>query len=283
MGAGHFAAFSFVDRITELVPGKHAKGRFVVPAHVERFPGVFAVEAAGQLAAWVAMSELDFRMRPVAGIAADIRFGPPIRPGQALDLTVDIEGCDEEAVRYTACVHVAGVEVARLGHTLGPMLPMAEFDDPQAVRSRFELLCGAGAATGRYHGVPDHEAEIVELVPGERVRATLRVPPRDTLFFSDHFPHKPVFPGTMLLDAHIQVSLQAAAASTHWAPNGEIVAVGIPETKIRSFISPGDVLELRADFMGPGGDGTMRAKTSTRLNGKQIGLGALEVAQRSWT
>ena len=282
-GGGHFAAFSFVDRIDELAPGRHARGRFPVPADVARFPSVFAVEAAGQLAAWVAMSHLGFRVRPVAGVAGGIRFGPPILPGQVLDLTVDIGNCDEEVVEYTAWVHVDGVEVVRLGHSLGPMLPMTDFDDPQSVRGRFELLCGSGAAGGRYRGVPRHAHEIMELVPGESVRAILRVPGRETAFFSDHFARKPVFPGTMLLDAHIEVSLQAAAGAPHWAPNAEITAVGVPETKIRSFISPGDVVELRTQFAPPESDGTMRARTSSWLNGRQIALGALEVGDRSGT
>ena len=280
-GPGHFAAFSFVDRITELVPGKHAKGRFPIPADIARFQSPLAIEAAGQLAAWVAMAHLDFRIRPVAGVAGDIRFGRAIRPGTVLDLSVDIDQCDEQAVIYTAWAHVEGVEVIRLGHSLGPMLPMEDFDDPQAVRSRFELLCGAGATGGQYRGVGQHDLEIVDLVPGHSVRAMLRVPPRDTPFFSDHFPRRPVFPGTLLLDAQIEVSLQAAAGSRHWGPNPDIGAVSVPETKIRSFISPGDAVELRAEFTPPGADGVMRARTSSRLNGKQIALGALEIADRS--
>jgi 3-hydroxyacyl-[acyl-carrier-protein] dehydratase len=161
------------------------------------------------------------------------------------------------------------------------MLPMTDFDDPQSAHSRFELLRGCGAPGGRYRGVPRHALEIVELVPGESVRAMLRVPGRETPFFSDHFPRKPVFPGTMLLDAQIEVSLQAAAGSPHWTPNAQIAAVGVPDTKIRSFISPGDVVELRTQFASPESDGTLRARTSSRLNGKQIALGALEIGDRS--
>jgi 3-hydroxymyristoyl/3-hydroxydecanoyl-(acyl carrier protein) dehydratase len=277
----HFGAFSFVDRITELAAGKHAKGQFRIPPDIERFAPAFTIEAAGQLAAWVAMSQLDFRLRPVAGIAGGIRFGPPIGPGQMLDLAVDIEDCDEESVKYTACAHVGGVEVVRIGHSLGPMLPMQDFDDPQAVSSRFKQLCGAGAGGERYRGVLPHDIEIIELVPGQSIRAALRVPARSTPFFRDHFPRKPVFPGTMLLDAQIEVSLRAAAAASHWAPGADIAVVGVPETKIRSFISPGDLIELHARFSSADSDGTIHAKTSSRLNGRQIALGALEIVDRN--
>ena len=279
--ARHFAAFSFVDQITELAVGRHAKGRFQVPRDIERFPPALAVEAAGQLAAWVAMSRLDFRLRPVAGIAGGIRFGPAVRPGQMLDLTVDIEDCDEESVRYTAWAHVDNIEVMRLGHSLGPMLPMEMFDDPEAASQRFSQLCGGGVVGDVYRGVPRHDIEIVELMPGESVTAILRVPADSTAFFQDHFPRKPVFPATMLLDALIEVSLKAAAGASHWAATAEIVAVGVPETKIRSFISPGDLVELHAQFIPTDGDGTMRAKISVRQRGRQISSGALEIADRS--
>jgi 3-hydroxyacyl-[acyl-carrier-protein] dehydratase len=252
-----------------------------VPRDIERFPAALALEAAGQLAAWVAMSRLDFRLRPVAGVAGDIRFGRAIRPGQVLELSVDIEDCDEESVRYSASAHVDGIEVLRLGHSLGPMLPMDMFDDPEAVSQRFAQLCEEGVAGDVYRGVPRHDIEIVELVPGESVSAILRVPAGSTAFFHDHFPRKPVFPGTMLLDALIEVSLKAAAGASNWAPAAEIVAAGVPDTKIRSFISPGDLLELHAQFIAADGDRTMRAKVSVRQRGRQISSGALEIEDRS--
>ena len=70
----HFAAFSFVDRITEFAPGKRARGEFWVPEAVSAFPSCLVAEAVGQLAAWVAMNRVDFRGRPVAALATETRF-----------------------------------------------------------------------------------------------------------------------------------------------------------------------------------------------------------------
>jgi 3-hydroxymyristoyl/3-hydroxydecanoyl-(acyl carrier protein) dehydratase len=279
--AGRYAAFSFVDRILQFSPGRSATGLFRVPERVDRFPSTLAIEAVGQLAAWVAMAQLRFRLRPVAGVAGGILFGPSIRPGQVLELSVDIAECDEEAVKYSGSAHAHGLEVARLGHSLGPMLPSEDFDDAQALSRRFARLCGEGAAEDRYAGVPRHDIEIVDLAPGEHVRGVLRVPPTSTAFFSDHFPRRPVFPGTMLLDAQIELSLQAAAAASHWPSAARIAATAVPETKIRNFIAPGDQVELHTQFISTDTDGTMRAKTSSRLNGKQVALGSLEIADRS--
>ena len=70
----HFAAFSFVDRITEHRPGTHARGRFAIPATVDAFPPALVAEAVGQLAAWVAMEHIAYRGRPVAALAHETRF-----------------------------------------------------------------------------------------------------------------------------------------------------------------------------------------------------------------
>jgi 3-hydroxymyristoyl/3-hydroxydecanoyl-(acyl carrier protein) dehydratase len=276
---GHFRAFSFVDRITQLDVGKRGAGRYLVPAYLSRFSSCFAVEAAGQLAAWVAMAALDFEVRPVAGVAADLRFGADVRPGQALDLSINIDSCDRQAVTYSARAYAEGAMVVELEHSAGPMLPMEIFDAPDAMRSRFELLCSRGAPGGQFTGVPEHDIEIVEEVHGKSLRALLRVPD-EAVFFSDHFARRPVFPGTMLLDAHIQMSLAAAAHSGYWSPGVRVTATGVPDMKLRAFISPGDLVELRVDLSPPDERDVVLAKTGARVNGKRVGLGSVELAAR---
>ena len=274
--SGHFSAYSFVDRITELQPGKHAKGEFLVPASIARFPSMLLAEAAGQLAAWNAMASLDYKVRPVAGLAAEIRFFSDVRPGQRLDIEVSIESCELDAVSYSAWVDADGVRVLELDHSVGPMLPMEAFDSPDAVRERFELLCGPGAPSGRFEGVPEPDMEIVERVPEQRAVAMLRVP-KEAPFFSDHFPRRPVYPGTLLLDAHISVSLQFAAESTRWPPGTRLAATRIPGMKMRSFTLPGEVLELVVNLDPPADPGKATAKTTVRKNGRPIASGGIEM------
>src|SRR5271169_4264701 len=84
----HFTAFSFVDRVTALDPGKSACGVFAIPAGIREFPRALVAEAVGQLAAWGAMSHIEFRGRPVAALAAETRFFDEPRPGQTLELEV---------------------------------------------------------------------------------------------------------------------------------------------------------------------------------------------------
>jgi 3-hydroxymyristoyl/3-hydroxydecanoyl-(acyl carrier protein) dehydratase len=277
---GHFSAYSFVDRITELEGGERAKGFFLVPSHLSRFPLTLTAEAVGQLAAWNAMAHLDYKVRPVAGLAAELRFGPEVRPGQRLDLEVVIESCEPDAVSYSGWADADGVRVMELDHSVGPMLPMEEFDAPEAVRSRFQLLCGPGASGGKFPGVPEHDIEMVERVPEQRVRAILRVP-KEALFFSDHFPRRKVFPGTLLLDAQIGLALKFAADWQRWAPGAQLAVTRVPDMKMRSFISPGEVLELRIDFAPPSEPDKATATTGVRMNGKTIASGKLEITARS--
>ena len=122
----HFAAFSFVDRITELEPGIRARGTFAVPKTLARFPACLVAEAVGQLAAWVAMAQIDFRGRPVAALAHETIFHGDVAPGSQLELSVEIEALDDDAVAYGGSARVDGAQAIELRHCLGPMLPVAE-------------------------------------------------------------------------------------------------------------------------------------------------------------
>ena len=41
----HFAAYSFVDRITEFEPGEHARGWYAVPREIAEFPSCLVAES----------------------------------------------------------------------------------------------------------------------------------------------------------------------------------------------------------------------------------------------
>jgi 3-hydroxymyristoyl/3-hydroxydecanoyl-(acyl carrier protein) dehydratase len=275
----HFAAFSFVDRITDLDPGRSARGAFAIPVGIREFPRALVAEAVGQLAAWVAMSRIEFRGRPVAALAAETRFYGEPRPGQVLDLGVELSDCDDAAVAYGGWARTHGQPIAELAHCLGPMLPAADFDAPDALRERFALLCGEGAPPGRFGGVDLDSPVVTAHVPGQSMRAHLHVP-ENAPFFRDHFPRRPVFPATLMLDAQMRLAATLAEESL-LAAAGPLALRRMTNVKVRSFTTPGQIVELGADAT-PQEDGTLRVGLLATLDGKQVATARVEFGAGPW-
>jgi len=244
----HFRAFSFVDRIHPGTSGAHIRGSYQIPEALTEFSSSLVAEAVGQLAAWAAMVTVDFRARPVAGIASRVQMTIPPRPGQTLELAVDLESVDDEAIGYCGSARTDGDEILRLEHCVGPMMPVVDFDDPELLRARYALLCGGGATPGAFGGVPTMALTRTSGENGQMARAILEVPASAPLF-ADHFPRKPVFPGSLLM--HHQLQLAAAFAKEIPPPNGSAWTLReIADMKLRSFIPPGSQIELEVKLLG---------------------------------
>jgi 3-hydroxymyristoyl/3-hydroxydecanoyl-(acyl carrier protein) dehydratase len=240
----HFRAFSFVDRITSVQDGRRIRGRFAIPSGPNDFPLALVGEAVGQLAAWAAMAAVDFGQRPVAGLAGSIELARQPRAGQVLELTADVENVDAESVQYNGTAHVDGTPVICLKDCVGPMMGLAEFDDPQALRTRYHDLCKGTASTGGFPGLPQLAFERTGGDAGRSVSASFRVP-SEAPFFADHFPRRPVFPGSLLM--HLNLQLGAVLASEIPLPvRSRWVPATIQDMKLRNFIPPGTTLQLDA-------------------------------------
>jgi 3-hydroxymyristoyl/3-hydroxydecanoyl-(acyl carrier protein) dehydratase len=270
----HFAAFSFVDRITELVPGTRARAQFAIPADIALFPSCLVAEAVGQLAAWVSMEKIAFRGRPVAALANETRFLADVAPGETLELAVEIESCDDDAVAYAGWAHAGSRKLIELVDCLGPMLPVGDFDSPEAMAAWLEVLRGPGATPGRFRGVALPVLAPGAHVRGESIAATLAVPTAAP-FFGDHFPRRPVFPATLLLDAQIRLALELARETPHCPPGAKPVPARMTHVKMRSFIAPGDTLELGAQAAAPV-DGRGRLMLVAQSGGRTVATARLE-------
>ena len=237
-----FAAFSFVDRITQIEGISRVCGLYTIPIGVSHFPVSLVAEAIGQLAAWVAMSFVNFTHRPVAALAGDTRMHRLPRAGDTLELIVDIESCDAESIQYRGRALVEGKLVLELSDTLGSMLDINEFDAPESLRADFALLTTTGRAPGAFKGVPRPVLEDVPNADSQRLEAHLSVPAQAD-FFLDHFPRRPVFPATLMLDAQLQLAQRLAQAHA----NGPVRVQSITNVKVRSFTAPGATLMLFAE------------------------------------
>ena len=265
----HFRAFSFVDRITAVQPGVSVRGTYTVPEGITEFSNSLVGEATGQLAAWSAMAAVDFKSRPVAGIAGLIEVLGHVMPGQTLELVADIETVDTDAIAYGGSASVNGSPVLRLRQCVGPMLGVGNFDDPQALRDRYALLCGSGATPGAYGGLPPIILEEAAGDPGKVARANLQVP-ASAPFFDDHFPRRPVFPGSLLMQYSLQLVHQLAAqwpvtAGAAWKLRN------VSDMKLRAFISPGELLALEVKLEEQTAD-TAKVSVESRRNKKLAGV-----------
>ncbi len=271
-----FSAFSFVDRITALETGKRARGRFAIPAGLPAFSTGLVAEAVGQLAAWLAMAHAEFRRRPVSALSGETRIVGEAAPGEILDLGVEIESCDQDAVAYGGWARVAGTPVLELCRCVGPMLPLEDFDAPEAVQGDFETLYGPGARPSRFPGIMAPELSLIDRIPGQRLRAAMHVP-ISAPFFGDHFPRRPVFPATLLLDAHIRLGVLLAGETL---PAGQrLRPARVADAKMRSFILPGHTVEIET-VMRSATERVAELTLAAMVDGKRVATGRMEIVSR---
>jgi len=262
---GRFAAFSFVDRIIEIDGLSRVTGRFTISPQVSDFPVSLVAEAIGQLAAWVAMSHVDFKFRPVAALAGDTRIFKIPQPGDTLELEVDIESCDEQAIVYRGRARVNQEIVLELLDTLGSMLDINEFDSPERLRADFACLTSTGRTPGAFLGVLQPLLTALPVDQGCEVELSV---PEQAAFFDDHFPSRPVFPATLLIDALLRVAQPYAEKVV----GCKVTAIRISHVKVRAFTAPGTTLVLFAQTPEAVVDepNTWCIKVGTRNAGKTI-------------
>jgi 3-hydroxyacyl-[acyl-carrier-protein] dehydratase len=88
---------------------------------------------------------------------------------------------------------------------------------------------------------------VLELEPGKRILALKNVTINEP-FFPGHFPHHPVMPGVMVIEAMAQAAAILAFKSGERLPDDKSVVyfLGIDEARFKSPVAPGDQLSLHA-------------------------------------
>jgi 3-hydroxymyristoyl/3-hydroxydecanoyl-(acyl carrier protein) dehydratase len=156
------------------------------------------------------------------------------------------------------------------------MLPLEDFDAPEAVRGDFETLCGPGARPGRFRGIEEPDLTLIDRIPGQRLRAAISVPV-SAPFFADHFPRRPVFPATLLLDAQIRLALRLATETL--PPGPRLRPARMADVKMRSFILPGQAVEIET-AMWSAADGAAELTLAAMVDGKRVATGRVEIVPR---
>ena len=86
---------------------------------------------------------------------------------------------------------------------------------------------------------------VLEIEKGVRIKALKNVTFNEP-YFSGHFPHRPVMPGVMMLEALAQAAalLSFDAAGSEPDPNTVYYFVGIDNARFKRPVEPGDQLIL---------------------------------------
>ena len=101
---------------------------------------------------------------------------------------------------------------------------------------------------------------IVDLKVGERTITVEAQVPQNSTVFEGHFPGYPIMPGVLLIEAMAQTSGWLLIALNKFERMPFLAAV--KEAKMRSFVSPGDLLRVEASIVH---EGSGYAMTSAKI------------------
>ena len=106
---------------------------------------------------------------------------------------------------------------------------------------------------------------IVDLNVGERTITVEAQVPQTNTIFEGHFPGHPIMPGVLLIEAMAQSSGWLLIALTKFERMPFLAAV--KEAKMRSFVNPGDLLNIDASVVHEG-SGYAITEAKIRVNGE---------------
>ncbi len=119
---------------------------------------------------------------------------------------------------------------------------------------------------------------VTACVPGERIEAIKNVTVNEP-FFPGHFPHRPVMPGVMILEALAQTAGILAFKTAGVIPTEEtrFYFVGIDGARFRKPVIPGDQVVLKAR-LERAIRGIWKFSTSAEVDGQEVASATMMVA-----
>lgn len=119
---------------------------------------------------------------------------------------------------------------------------------------------------------------VVACVPGESIEAIKNVTFNEP-YFTGHFPHRPVMPGVMILEALAQAAGILAFRTAGVIPdeNSRFYFAGIDNARFRRPVEPGDQLVLKAR-LERAIRGIWKFSTVAEVDGKEAASATMMVA-----
>lgn len=119
---------------------------------------------------------------------------------------------------------------------------------------------------------------VLDCTPGKSIRAIKNVSVNEP-FFTGHFPHRPVMPGVMILEALAQAAGILAFVTAGVMPDehSRFFFVGIDKARFRKPVEPGDQLVLKAELQRSF-KGIWRFGTIAEVDGEEVATADMMVA-----
>ena len=149
---------------------------------------------------------------------------------------------------------------------------------------------GGVAGTGMdIHGILDYLPHrypillvdrVLSVTPGERI-TTLKNVSVNEPYFPGHYPHHPVFPGVLIVEAMAQSAAIMAFRTMGTKPDDRSVyyLVGIDEARFKKPVGPGDQLVIEVTLEASK-RGIWKFKAAARVDGQLAAEAALMCAVR---
>ncbi len=102
----------------------------------------------------------------------------------------------------------------------------------------------------------------------------------DEPFLKGHFPHRPIFPGVLLLEALAQLAGTVAQSDPAIKPLAELKLTAIRGVKIQGTARPGQAIRLQARITGRLGH-LIHAQTVASVNGESVVVAELTLSGES--
>lgn len=120
--------------------------------------------------------------------------------------------------------------------------------------------------------------KVTACVPGKSIEAIKNVTINEP-FFSGHFPHRPVMPGVMVLEALAQAAGILAFKTAGVVPDehSRFYFVGIDRARFRRPVEPGDQLVLKAT-LERAIRGIWKFSTVAEVDGEEVASAIMMVA-----
>lgn len=121
---------------------------------------------------------------------------------------------------------------------------------------------------------------VLECDPGKSLVAIKNVSYNEP-FFQGHFPHRPVMPGVLILEAMAQATGILAFRTVGRVPEGNTLYyfVGIDSARFKQPVEPGDQLRLEVEFLRSM-RGVWKFNATATVDGRLVASAELMCAER---